>query len=481
MRNKFNRIIRSIRSHLGEASAHPELVNLKVVADEVNQLTKQFKKLERTRLKATKYFSTKTRLMDTYISDRRAEYVEVKQEVSTALPEVQRLLPTTPLGPPKLVTCTKCASAPMTPRELENHDRLNHWSEVEESLTSLKLNQPKHPEIKRREQFSVGTYRQKSPSISSSSESDSDSSHKSVTSRPSRKKKHSPGQPQPELPRQVPIQQDQMTQLVQIMAKSNFRMEDICGKFNPAKYSTLDILPHYKNFRTELNDLEKAMKELNFSKTEMYKKLKSRLEGAAKTLVSEDHPDQGSYARAIKKLDETYWTQDLHVQNLVHKLRSLPKMDNTNADKVNAFATEALSLMNQLENLIGLDARSAQQWCFITFSTILVKKFNTEASKMWDKMNDADEDEGHPLGHTLTINDLKRVILKTKKKLRRREFNKAFNEDSSLKSDKEKKKKEEEARKAKEEAERRKKESAMQEAYSFQTQTGSGSKTKAPK
>ena len=156
-------------------------------------------------------------------------------------------------------------------------------------------------------------------------------------------------------------------------------------------------------------------------------------------------------------------------------------MDNTNADKVNAFATEALSLMNQLENLIGLDARSAQQWCFITFSTILVKKFNTEASKMWDKLNDADEDEDQPLGHTLTIKDLKTVILKTKKKLRRREFNKAFNEDSSLKSDKEKKKKEEEARKAKEEAERRKKESAMQEAYSFQTQTGSGSKTKAPK
>ena len=105
---------------------HPELVNLKVVADEVNQLTKQFKKLEKTRLKATKYFSTKTRLMDTYINDFCAEYVEVKQDVSTALPEVQRLLPSTPLGPPKLVTCTKFASVPMTPPELENHDRLNH-------------------------------------------------------------------------------------------------------------------------------------------------------------------------------------------------------------------------------------------------------------------------------------------------------------------------------------------------------------------
>ena len=57
---------------------HPELVYLKVVADEVNQLTKQ--KLEKIRLKATKYFSTKTRIMDSYMSDICAEYVEVREE-----------------------------------------------------------------------------------------------------------------------------------------------------------------------------------------------------------------------------------------------------------------------------------------------------------------------------------------------------------------------------------------------------------------
>ena len=122
----------------------------------------------------------------------------------------------------------------------------------------------------------------------------------SAISRRSKKKKNRTPLP----PNPAPVQpQGQMAQMIQIMAKSNFRMDKICGKFNPAKYSTLDILPHYKNFRMELNDLEKAMKELNFSKTEMYKKLKSRLEGAAKTLVSEDDPDQESYARAIKKLD----------------------------------------------------------------------------------------------------------------------------------------------------------------------------------
>ena len=120
------------------------------------------------------------------------------------------------------------------------------------------------------------------------------------------------------------------------------------------------------------------MKELNFTRTEMYKKLKSRLEGPAKNLVREDHPDQGSYARAIKKLDETYWNQDLHVQNLMHKLKSLPKMDNNNASKVNEFATESLAIMAQLKNLLRVNQYSEKP-IFLMFAEILVKKFNNEA------------------------------------------------------------------------------------------------------
>ena len=55
-------------------------------------------------------------MMDPYIKEILADYKQIKQEVSTALPQVQGLLPNTLLGPPKLVVCTKCASAPMTPQ-----------------------------------------------------------------------------------------------------------------------------------------------------------------------------------------------------------------------------------------------------------------------------------------------------------------------------------------------------------------------------
>ena len=66
---------------------------------------------------ATKWFSTKTKMMDPYMKEICADYMQIKQEVSTTLPQVQRLLPNTQLGPSKLVVCTKYASAPMTPLE----------------------------------------------------------------------------------------------------------------------------------------------------------------------------------------------------------------------------------------------------------------------------------------------------------------------------------------------------------------------------
>ena len=59
LKTKFNNIASSIRTQLSEALSAPELANLQKIADEVNKLTKQFKRLEAKRELATKWFSPK--------------------------------------------------------------------------------------------------------------------------------------------------------------------------------------------------------------------------------------------------------------------------------------------------------------------------------------------------------------------------------------------------------------------------------------
>ena len=129
--------------------------------------------------------------MDPYMKEIRADYMQIKQEVSTALPQVERLLPNTPLGPTKLVVCTKCASAPMTPQELQSHVNQHHNPEFKGSHSSLHLNPPKQPEnvIKRPRQFSTGSYRKKSPLLPEDSDSETDASLISAYQEDPRKKR----------------------------------------------------------------------------------------------------------------------------------------------------------------------------------------------------------------------------------------------------------------------------------------------------
>ena len=169
-----------------------------------------------------------------------------------------------------------------------------------------------------------------------------------------------------------------------IQAESHFKVEDVCGKFNPSKYNSTEIFSAYQNFKIELLDLEECMVQFRYTSTRMYKTLKTRLEGAARDLIREVHPNEGSYERAKRKLDTTYWNKSLHVRDLVHKLKSLPMMDNTSASKVADFVTEALSLMQQLEEI--LNSRNETP-IFLFFSEIFVPKFNTLAKEMWEKLS----------------------------------------------------------------------------------------------
>ena len=245
-----------------------------------------------------------------------------------------------------------------------------------------------------------------------------------------------------------------------IQAESHFKVEDVCGKFNPSKYNSTEIFSAYQNFKIELLDLEECMVQFRYTSTRMYKTLKTRLEGAARDLIREVHPNEGSYERAKRKLDTTYWNKSLHVRDLVHKLKSLPKMDDTSASKVADFVTEALSLMQQLEEI--LNSRNETP-IFLFFSEILVPKFNTLAKDMWEKLSTKDEDDSHALGHSLSLKDLKKVMNKTKSKLRHREYNKIF--DGHSRAEKENRETDQKPKQAEED----KKVPLMQEIWSFRT------------
>ena len=80
---------------------------------------------------------------------------------------------------------------------------------------------------------------------------------------------------------------------------------------------------------------------------------------------------------------------------------------------------------------------------------------------MWEKLYTREEGESFALGHSLGLKDLKKVINKTKSKLRHREYNRVFDNRTG---------KDKNADKAnKKETEEKRKTSAMPESYSFGT------------
>ena len=104
-----------------------------------------------------------------------------------------------------------------------------------------------------------------------------------------------------------------------MQAESHFKKEEVCGIFSPQKFHSGEIFAAYQNWRLELLDLEDAMRRFQYTKTRMYRVLKTRLEGPARSLIREVHPNDKSYERAKRKLDETYWNKSLHVRDLVHE------------------------------------------------------------------------------------------------------------------------------------------------------------------
>ena len=62
--------------------------------------------------------------------------------------------------------------------------------------------------------------------------------------------------------------------------------------------------------------------------------------------ITENNPTEKSYNRAKRKLDENYWNKQLHIKDLMHRLRTIKPMAESSATLVSEFSANVKSLMS---------------------------------------------------------------------------------------------------------------------------------------
>ena len=346
----------------------PSLADPEEVAAEMKLLKHHFKELQKIRAKATKSFNPFTKSVDTYMDEMLAQYHEIGQEVCKFIPEVTDFLE----GENERKTaCPNCASAEMSVGDLREHQKVCHPAQKEprepeddgihtperrtpSPMPSLNRSQKKVKKLPPSYHTS-GSYG--GPRLKSVSSSDSDSSATSMLTTSSRAKRKGKKDDLTKLfERFLEAQSD----IAKVQAKSQFKPELYCSVFDPAKIKPAEMLSAYRNWRIELKDLEDAMKTVTLKETQNYKYLKGRLAGTAKELIRENNPDEKSYARAVRKLDENYWSKQLHIKDLMHKLRNIRPMAESSAALVSDFSSNVNSLMNEIMDNLGRSEENEQ-------------------------------------------------------------------------------------------------------------------------
>ena len=235
--------------------------------------------------------------------------------------------------------------------------------------------------------------------------------------------------------------------MAQMTSKANFDAEKYCSIFSAeAVKNNNDMLQTFANWKVDFDECDRIMTRLEFNNMEKYRILKQRLSGRAQKLVTVKHPTDDTYDNALKKLNDQFVNTSLEIRDIYSRLKNMPKMDPSSATKVSTMVTEFTSLMDQLTERNP----SKDDLFFLLFSELLVPKFNATAEREYKKIWKAKNDEnGAPMGHKITIQDLKKVLTDTRDELRFHEYNKAFNSSPEAKAIQEKKKKMEEEKKKK--------------------------------
>ena len=214
--------------------------------------------------------------------------------------------------------------------------------------------------------------------------------------------------------------------MAQSNARANFDPAKICGLF-AGNSNTNEDFRTYAAWRIDFKQLDRQMNELGYSNTEKYNILKERCDERAKRVVTITHePTETSYDEALEKLDRLFVNKSLQIRDLYSRIKNLEPMHAKSAAKVAEMVIKTFSLIDQLVE----KKPSNEELLFMLIFELLASKLNAEASKKLKKLwqpSSNNQDDSNALGHSLTVQDLKRIMTETRDEMQWSEYSETFN------------------------------------------------------
>ena len=223
--------------------------------------------------------------------------------------------------------------------------------------------------------------------------------------------------------RRMEVTQESNYAMLQMFAESNFDSSKLCPIFNPDKIQDkADIFREFQSWLSHYEEVEIKLAALRYSNIKKFTVLKKHVGGTALILIDDANPTIHTYAQAMERLRTSFLSQSLLVRQIIYKLATLSKMTESSS-AVTSAVTLALSLMEQLERRNP----TKDDLLFLLFSEAIEPKLPPSAKKEWDDIRQKNNDQTRPLGHRLTMVQLKQFLTDMKTRFFHKEFNSHLN------------------------------------------------------
>ena len=443
---KFNSLMKTLRKDI--ESPFPNEV---IIRGDLQKLELAFGELREARFEATKNFSQWTNRQDCYLDEKFAQIEQIKEEAAKYLmkAEAEAAQPVGAQARTVLYYCESCPITTQTAEELEAHKAVWHPPTSPQRRWDLDddMFEPRNLRIPARNN---GARKRTPPPILGGNWSDHSSPRESVGPSVSQRgseveavanslvevrnvlmemKNNQQELMQKQYELEAKRQRETMRYQMEMLrtnAEYSLKPEEYCAVFDPDKLpKKKDLFKIFSNWLMDFNQLTKVMDTLQLTQERKYHYLKGRVGGRARGLISLDNPGPKSFERSLAKLKANYYSKALATRDVYNRLKTLPKMHPTSPQQVMEFATSANALISELSD----KNMSKNDVMFLLLSEILVPKLNKTAATKWNRtnMNRRVISEEDPLGHVLSVEDLKDLITESAREAQFEEFSKVYN------------------------------------------------------